>query len=463
MDQVTSVSGQLADWVSSVEFNDLPADVVHAAKTHILDGAGVGLAASRRSVASDVTSAVRRITGGYGQCTVWSGEKLSAAPAAFVNGTLIHSLEFDDTHIGSVIHGTSVALPTALATGELVHASGRSMLTAFVVAWEIMVRLGAASPGGYQARGFQTTGACGPLGAAAAAGYLLDLNQEQITSAFGIAGSSAAGLMQYAVDGADSKSTHPGKAAHDGILAAAVASANVRGTQEVIEGQFGVLRSVGGLEDPSAAVAAITDQLGQEWSMPDVAFKLNACCHYAQPFLEAISVLIAQGLEPDEIEEIDCAVAPEIVSVICEPELRKQCPRSGYESRFSLPFLIALTLVYGPVLADSCTDARVSERRLLDLAARVRFHTDPNTGFPKRFGGAVQVTTRSGERLTARIDDVNGGPGRRALTVEVAEKFRANAHLVIDEDRLTKLEHLIATIEDIEDVNELSELLRRDA
>ena len=460
VDGRSTVSSRLAEWVSSLDFEDLPGYVVGAAKVHLRDGLGVGLAASVQPGAADLTSAVQRVNGDGGDCTAWTGDRLAMGPAAYVNGTWIHGLEYDDTHVSSVIHGTAVALPAALAAAELHQASGRTLLTAFVVAWEVMVRLGQASPGGYQARGFQTTGACGPFGAAAAAGLIFGLDKHQIDSAFGIAGSSAAGLMQYAVDGADLKRTHPGKAAQDGLLAASAAAAHVHGPAAVIEGDFGLLRTLGGLDETSGAADEITENLGTRWAITDVAVKLHACCHYAHPFLEAMSQILRQGLDPAAIDEVTCEVAPEVVPVICQPLERKQRPASGYEARFSLPFLIALVIADGSVQANSCTDERVSDPRLLTLASRVRFQEDASTGYPQHFGGTVRVRDLSGREWAAHIPDVNGGPERPASSEELAKKFRANAGLALESEGVATLEQAMGAMEEVVNVRELTSILR---
>jgi 2-methylcitrate dehydratase PrpD len=223
-----TIAAVLADWATSMTYDELPVTVREAAKSHIRDGLGVGIAASALPDSRALIVGALRIAGGSDLATVLGSGRSSPATPALINGRLIHALEYDDTHMSSVIHGTAVALAASLAAGEMSRCHGRELITAFVIAWEIMVRLGQASPGGYQVAGFQTSGACGPFGAAAAAGVLIGLDAGRMTAAFGIAGSSAAGLMQYAVDGANSKRTHLGKAAHDGLLAASWAWAVAR-------------------------------------------------------------------------------------------------------------------------------------------------------------------------------------------------------------------------------------------
>jgi 2-methylcitrate dehydratase PrpD len=332
---MTSPARRLARFADSLRLEDIPATVVRAAKLHFLDAIGVGLAASTVPLSAGWADSARKIGGGGGEATVFGHwESLSATMAALVNGTLVHSLEYDDTHIGSVVHGGAVAAPTALAVAQECGADGARLLAGFIAAWECMIRLGLAAPGAYQANGFQISAAGGAIGAAVAAAAIRGVTEDQAVSALGIAGSQASGLLEFLSDGATVKALHPGWAAHTGIAAVALAECGMTGPETILEGRFGFLASFA--RDPNAAVrlAGHLDTLGQVWHLPDAAFKLYPCCHYIHPFLEAMQALIDGGLSLPKIETITCYVPPPEAPLICEPWQRRQSPASRAAGRW---------------------------------------------------------------------------------------------------------------------------------
>jgi 2-methylcitrate dehydratase PrpD len=202
----------------------LPRDVVEKAKSHTLDFFGV---ASRGSL-SDSSLAIARFLQalkGIGEAVV-VGTPLLAHPtyAALANGAFAHSLELDDVERESSLHPGVAVFPAALAAAELTQADGKRFIAAVVAGYEVTIRLGKAlKPSAHYGRGFHPTATCGTFGAAVAAGKLLGLNEQQLLHAFGIAGSQAAGLMEFLADGAWTKRLHPGWAAHAGLIAALLA------------------------------------------------------------------------------------------------------------------------------------------------------------------------------------------------------------------------------------------------
>ncbi len=208
--QVLPVARRVAIFAAALSFEDIPAATVDAAKWHLLDALGVGLAAAAATVRPRIEEAVRSLGAGTDSTGLGLAARLPAASAALLNGTLIHALEFDDTHIASVVHGSAVVVPAALALAEREAASGADLLRAIVLGWELFIRLGLAAPNGVQQRGFQLTAVGGPFAAALAAAALLRLDVEATTAALGIAGSQAAGLFEFLANGSTAKHIHGG-------------------------------------------------------------------------------------------------------------------------------------------------------------------------------------------------------------------------------------------------------------
>ena len=223
----------------AIRFADIPADVVALAKTHMLDQMGVGLVAASLP-RNRPLAALAAVFGTGGHSTALGfATPVTAAAAALRNGALMHSLEYDGTHTASITHAGSVVAPVALAVCEETGASGASLLRAFILGWEMFVRLGLAAPGSFSKRGFQFTAVGGPFAGALTAGLLLGLEVEQMTNALGIAGSQASGVMEFVHEGATVKALHAGWPAHAGLLAARLAEAGMTGPSSVFEGAHG--------------------------------------------------------------------------------------------------------------------------------------------------------------------------------------------------------------------------------
>src|SRR5690348_8579081 len=217
---MTEETATLADYVAELRYEDIPPEVLERAKVLTLDFLGSAIRARRE--AESTPSLLKMLEAlaldAKGDATVFGDAKSwSPAVAALLNGALGHSLDFDDTHADSSLHPSAPVVPAAFAVGELVGASGRDVLTAIVAGYEVCCRLGQAlDPTSHYARGFHPTATAGTYGAAAAAGKLFGLSKEQLVAAFGVAGSQAAGSLQFLVNGAWNKRYQVGAAAMNG-------------------------------------------------------------------------------------------------------------------------------------------------------------------------------------------------------------------------------------------------------
>jgi len=454
---VSSAARRMARFATGLRLADIPSGVVEAAKLHFLDAVGVGLAASTVPLSARWADAARRI-GGAGPATVLGrAEGLSATAAALANGALIHSLEYDDTHIRSVVHGGAVAAPTALALAEECGADGARLLAGYIAAWELTIRLGLAAPGAYQANGFQVSAVGGAIGAAAAAAAIGGLSEDRALDALGIAGSQASGLLEFLSDGATVKALHPGWAAHTGIAAAALAGAGMTGPESVLEGRFGFLAAFA--RDPGAAgrLATHLDDLGERWHLTDAAFKLYPCCHYIHPYLEAMQAL-SDGLSPADIALVTCHVPPPMAPLICEPWQRRQSPASGYDGKWGLAYCLAALLVDGGV--DVATFAGAPDPAVIEIARRITWQPMQDHRFPERFEALVEVSLTDGKARSHRIDSVRGAPDRPIPQAEVEAKFRANAARALPPPSVERLIEAILSLERIETPAPMTRILR---
>ena len=260
----------------------------------------------------------------------------------------MHGLEYDDTHTGSIVHGSAVLAPAALAAAQEAEASGADLLRAYILGWEVLVRMGLAAPGAFQARGFQITSVGGTLVAALQAAEIAKLDENRWVAALGIALSQASGVFEFLSNGASVKSMHPGWAAHAGLLAARLAAAGLDGPETALEGRMGLFHQFAA--DGAVAVeqfAALLATLGRQWHIREAAYKFLPCCHYLHPYVEALDQLGA--VRPADIRAVKCLVAPGAAQIICLPWARKQAPVTGHEARWSLPIVVAARLTDGAI------------------------------------------------------------------------------------------------------------------
>lgn len=423
-------AARIADFARDFRLSALPPAVKRAARLHMLDAIGVGIAAA---AGPEQRQWARAVAPGTAASTL-SGATAAATDAAMLNGALIHSLEFDDTHVASVIHGSAVAAPVALAATEETGGDGDALLSAFVIAWEVMIRIGLAAPGAFQARGAQVTAVAGAIGAAAAASRVMGLDQARTCAAIGIAGSQASGLLAFLSDGSSVKALNPGWAAHSGLIAARLARGGMTGPADILEHRFGPMQVFGA--DPAGLETAL-DDLGTRWHLPDAAFKLYPACHYIHPFLELTERLIADGVTADDVASMILHVPAEEIPLIAAPWERRQAPGSGYDGKWGLPYCVALMLTGGHV--DVASFETAPRPAVITLARRMELAPWQGAGFPARFPARIVLETIDGRSMDLSVATVRGAPGREISDDDVLAKLRANLARRLDPAQAARL------------------------
>jgi 2-methylcitrate dehydratase PrpD len=448
----------LAEFTSRLDLDAVPAEVVEAAKLHLLDALGCGVAAHALGAAVQGREAMMEL-GGEPQATVIGLDAALPAPnAAFANAMLCHGLDFDDTHSDSVSHVSTVTGPAALAAAEAAGATGREALAAIVAGNEVITRLGMAAPGAFHARGFHPTAICGVFGATAAASRIAGLDAARTASALGIAGSMASGLFAYLEDGTPTKPIHPAWAAHGGLLAARLSALGAQGPTSVVEGKFGLYHAFLGASKGEVDVDAQLADLGERWETLRIAYKPYPACHFMHGSLGATAEAAA-GLSADDIEEVVVTVPAAGVSLVLVPVEVKVAPRTEYEGKFSLQYSTAAMIVHGRVGISTYSDEALRDPRVLDLARRVRYETKEYDTYPAAFPGGVRIHTRDGRLHEADHPHQLGAPDNPMTADDVRAKFRENAGLSLSEETSEALERAILGLERHEDVRGVVALL----
>ncbi|MEI9965472.1 MAG: MmgE/PrpD family protein [Caulobacteraceae bacterium] len=399
-----------AAFVRGLKLDRVPPAAAARAKALTLDFLGSAVRARGEAESTPAILATLQALGldSAGPATVMGDARGYAAPvAALLNGALGHSLDFDDTHAASSLHPSAPVVPAALAAGELVGANGRTVLEAIIAGYEICCRLGLAlDPTAHYARGFHPTATAGTFGAAAAAGKVLGLDAAQMVSAFGVAGSQAAGSLQFLENGAWTKRWQVGAAAMNGLIAASLAQNGFRGAEQAIEGRQGFLA---GYSD-GAVVARATDGLGDDWETLRVAVKPYPCCRYAHAALDGLIALRREhGFGVEDLRSVEIGLHRNGVVLVGTPEAAKRRPANVVEGQFSMAFAAAVALDQGRFGWDDYV--RLGEpglQAICDLV-EVRQNDAVEAASPHPFGARVRVVTAGGTYERA-IPDPSGEP-----------------------------------------------------
>ena len=464
----TTVLQEISRFAAGVRDGKVEDGILQDARRRVTDIIGIALAASGIEPAR-VVGAVIESWGGEGQASVIGrDDRYPAASAALVNGTLAHALDYDDTHLPSVLHPSAAVVPAALAAAEASGASGRDLFTAVAAGDELAVRVGMA---GYDEelgnsvffeKGLHATSIAGTLGGALASAMLYGLDEEEIGHAVAISASMGAGLIEANRTGGTVKPVHCGWAAHAAITAAELAQHGLTGPPTIFEGKFGFLQAYIGDE---ANAEEITRGLGEEWALPRIFFKPYPANHFTHAGIDAAIRLRKEGLDVAEVEEIELGVATPTLRTIAQPEEEKARPKTGYAAQFSGPFTVATALVGGGglgVALDDFTDEAVKDSAKLDLASRVRCVADAECDriFPNQFPAVLRVRLNNGEVREARVSYNRGGPENPLSNEELEVKFYENAERALPEEQVEELRAILNALTELGAVEDVVRLVR---
>jgi 2-methylcitrate dehydratase PrpD len=417
-----SVAETLAEKIVALKVSRLPDVTTRKCEDLLIDV--VGLCVTARN-ADYVRSALLGCDDD-GPCTAISHTRtLTAAGAAFVNGTAAHGEDFDDTFEGGPVHAGAVIVPAVLAACERHDPDGRVALIEITVGTEVLCRLSLVVPKAVHKAGFHPTAIFGAMGAAAGVGAALGLDAKQIVHGLGIAGSMAGGIIEYLAEGAWTKRLHAGWAAQSGIRAALLARSGFVGPRTVFEGTHGLFN--GFAHTTQGDYDALIGDFGTRWVTDTLAFKPYPCGTMAQPYIDCARRLGARGVRPEDVSEIVCEVAEGTVHRLWEPLAAKQRPPNGYAAKFAVPYLLATGFVHGGVGLGAFTESAIGDPRVLALAAKVKFVIDPDNPYPTNYTGHIRTTMKDGTVIEERQPYLRGGAQEPLTRQDVIDKFALNA------------------------------------
>jgi 2-methylcitrate dehydratase PrpD len=417
-----AIAEHLADRIVALYAGSIPAAVRAKCDDLLVDVVGLCVVARNLDYVASALS-------GWdddGPCTaIGHGRTLSAAGAAFVNGTATHGEDYDDTFEGGPVHAGAVIVPAVLAACERHHPDGRSALLGIAVGVETICRLGLVVPKAVHKAGFHPTAVFGAVAAAAGVGAALGLDRRQLVDALGIVGSMAGGIIEYLAEGAWTKRLHAGWAAQAGLRAALLARAGFNGPRTVFEGTHGLFH--GFAHTVEGEYDALVGDFGARWVTETLAFKPYPCGTMTHPYIDCARRLAARGVKADDVAEMVCAVGEGTVHRLWEPLGSKQRPSNGYGAKFSTPYCIATGFVRGNVGLDAFTDAAVRDQAVLTLAAKVRYVIDPDNPYPNNFTGHIRAILKDGTVVEEHQPHMRGGAHEPLTRRDIEDKFALNA------------------------------------
>jgi len=439
------IADALVELSLGLDLGSIPDTVVEAASLSFTDWLGGAIRGSAEPLARAL-EAVIAATGGEPQGTiVGSGRRTSALLAALANGAQGHALDFDDTHLASIVHGSAPVAPVVLAIAEWRRLPGVAALAAFIAGFEVETRIGRVIGPTLADRGWHVTAVLGHFGAVTAAGRLLGLTAEQLGRAFGIAGTQAAGLEQSL--GTMCKPLHPGKAAMNGILATLLAREGFTGPTGVLDEPRGLPATFSGISDLTGAL----EDLGKRFEILENSTKLYAACHLLHATIDAGRAIRERSSPtPDAIEAVECHVHPLAVKVAAIPE-----PRTGLEAKFSAAYCAALALTRGEAGESEFSDQSARDPGVLGLVSRIRPVADSSIGIPE---ARMRVRLRDGRVLDETVRAARGTPGRPVTRQDVEEKFRRVAGVVLPAAQVGRLLETLRRLPTLPEVGPLAAL-----
>ena len=455
----TGITQKLAGFAANVNYEDLSPEVVDRAKYLCLDFAGVTLNGSTTDSAKTVVRALEDVGRSGPSAIVGTDKRALPEYAAMANGTAFHSIEMDDINNEASLHPGVVAFPTALAMADITPVSGKEFISAVVAGYDVIVRLGRAlKPKEHYGRGFHPTGTCGAFGAAAVAARLLGLQGDNYTHALGIAGSQAAGSMEYLAQGAWTKRLHPGWSSHSGIWAALLARAGYTGPTTILEGRDGFLTAYSGDPDPSL----VLKDLGEEYQVTRTGVKPHACCRYNQGPIDCLlDVRQTHNIQPMEVEEVKIGMLSGGMGLVATPEEAKRNPKSVVDMQFSMPFAAAVALTYGRASLAEYAVGVPDRPEVRHIMERVQCVTDPKLDalYPRHFPTWAEVRTKDGRTLRSELIYPKGDPENALSWEEMRDKFNTLSAPVIGSQRRQEIMESIDSLDQLDDVRQLATLL----
>jgi 2-methylcitrate dehydratase PrpD len=456
-----SVTKYVTDFALGLRFDDIPESVRRTAIEHILDGYGLALSGHEEQSHAILRRYAERISCAPETVVFGTPMRSSAEVAALVNGLAMHAMDYDDTQLstnpksvyGLLTHPTTPVLGATSAVAELVGASGRELLVAYVAGVEVACRTADASNPRHYQKGFHSTGTFGGVGAVAGAGKLLGLKHEQMLCALGIGAALSGGYRENF--GTMTKPLHAGRAAEAGVFAARLAAEGFTAARNILEAKRGMYEASSDGYEPSR----INGKLGLPFFLeePGVSIKPYPSGSLSHPGQDAVLELVREhDVRPDEVEEAIAGTNSAMPNALIYAQ-----PQTALEAKFSFPFFLAIAILRRKVGIDEFRDDVVRDPDVQEMMKRCRHEIDREIdarGF-QHMDTRITIRLKDGRVLEKVESFATGHPKKRMSREQLESKFFECAALAIDSVHARLAAQMIWNLEDLEHVGKLHEML----
>lgn len=393
-----------------INFDTLPDKVVAAVQTNLFDTLACSIAGTTADGAVEMRDLVRNWGGKEEASVLWSGLRLPAHHAAWINGIMSHARDYDDTHDGAVLHAGVSVIPAALAAAEIAEepVSGKDFIAGIACGLELMCRLGVATKIGIIESGFIYSALFGQFAATVAAARVLGMDEDETVNALGIAYSQAAGTHQVTRDGAMTKRMQPGFAAKNALISAAMTRAGIRGAQNIFEGADGLFRTY---LKSNVDTSILRAGLGENFHLTDLSYKPYPCCRFNHTAIDAaLQIRSQKGFNADDVRAIRVGTNNQAWEAVATPLDLRRRPKTVVHAQFSICYTIACALRQGSVSLEDFTDDALTRASVIGLSEKVDPFVDPEIErvWGRSISPADLIVETSDATFTIRVERPRG-------------------------------------------------------
>jgi 2-methylcitrate dehydratase PrpD len=434
------ITQTLAKNILQTPFSRIPREVAEHAKRSIFNWLGVTIGASRHP-SVEMVLALKEELQSPGQATVLGRtEKADLLLAALINGMSSHIFDYDDTHLDTIHHPSGPVAPVIFALGEKYGYGGEKLLHAFILGVETELRISNAVCPSHYDLGWHITSTAGVFGAAVAAGVLLDLNEEQMLHALGLAGTQAFGLRE--MFGTMTKPFHPGKAAQNGLLAALLAKRGFTSSKQVLEAKRGFANVLA----PEHDLQQVNINWGTQWELLKNAFKPYACGIVLHPSIDAC-IALREKAAPEDVQEIQLHVNPYVLELTGKPE-----PKTGLEGKFSIYHTASIAFLDGDASEEQYSDQKVLDPRTVAFRQKIKPVVDSTKKEDEAF---AKLILTDGSEFEAKIEHATGSIENPMTDEALIRKFKKLTAPIISAEHAEALVEKLYKMEALQNIEEV--------
>lgn len=466
-----SLSLQFARFGEATRYDRTSSEVVEAVKLYVLDWFGNCIGGAQAESSRCILAAAQELNGRSDSTVLGVGSKMEPSLAALVNGTMSHALEMDDDHRTMCGHPGVVVTPAALALSEREGLSGKELIEAVLVGYEMAIRLGTCFQGKAYYEGWHPTSICGGFGATAAAAKALKLDEPRFAAALGLAGSMAGGTRGW--EESFAKRFHAGNACRNGVLAAVMAKNGFTGPVKVFESVHGFFnthcRKAAASNDRGEPVVQrlydadiLCNRLGSEYLLMDNSFKVHSGGRFGASSIDAcLDIVKKHDVKPEQVKEIRIGACDFTI----QAHFKEGCyrPRGVVAAQFSLPFAMAMAVLNQRVSVTHFTEETFRDPKVIELMDKVKKYVDPEAekAYPDHYVATVTIVLHDGRSLQSHVDYPKGDPENRPTKEELYDKFRDLAGLSLAPKKVEDLLDHLVHLEKVTDMRAITKMAGR--